>query len=133
MSAKGTVFARILFILYLAVVAYLCFGQFSDMPKVQRSYFGIDTDKIVHFIMFFPFAILGYFAVGHKFRRKWTSVLFIFALFIIGCIIAGASELGQSLTTYRVCDPADFKADALALALSSLITLIIIIFQHQKC
>ena len=132
MAKKGTIFARILFVLYLAAVAYLCFGKFDDLPHVSRYYFGIPTDKIVHFAMFFPFPILAYYAIGHVFKHRWTSILFIVILFLVGCLIAGGTELGQSMTTYRTCDPKDFKADVYALASCSLITLIINTFKHYK-
>ena len=117
-------------LLYILTVAYLCFGKLDSLPDVKRSYFGIDTDKIVHFLMFLPFPILSYFCAGRKFSSPWQAVLFTIVIFFIGCMVAAGTEMGQSLTNYRVSDPLDFKADALALALSSTVMFIIILIQN---
>ena len=54
--------ARIVFLLYLAVLMYLCFGKFQGIPQAPHGFFGIEGDKVVHFLMFLPFPILSYFA-----------------------------------------------------------------------
>ena len=56
---KQRILAILLFILYLCAVAYCCFGRFKDLPQIgQDSLWGIPMDKVVHFIIFFPFPIL---------------------------------------------------------------------------
>ena len=55
MSQKQKIAFRILFFLYIAAVLYLCFGRFDNAPSIELNLWGIPTDKIVHFLMFFPF------------------------------------------------------------------------------
>ena len=60
--------------------------------------------------------------------RSWLQtvvapVLMVF--YIAGCILGILTELGQGLTDYRSCDINDFRADALGMALSSIIIIII--------
>ena len=113
---------RVAFYLYLIAIAVLCFGKFSDLPSVSNTILGIPTDKVVHFVMFFPFPILAFLAYD-KFTGTVKSVL-IFALvtFLAGCLIAAGTEIGQAyLTEYRGGDPTDFLADFLALLTGSII------------
>lgn len=117
--------ARVIFVLYLATVIYLCFGRFDNLPSVSSTIFGIPTDKVVHFCMFFPFVTLSYFAAGVKLDSPWLALLLISALFILGTTIAAATEIGQGLTGYRSRDPMDFRADTLSLAIGAIITLVI--------
>ena len=96
------------------------------MPDVQRSFWGIPTDKIVHFLMFFPFPILAFLAFDGYSAKPWLSVLGTVAIFAAGILLAVGTEVGQArLTTYRSGDVNDFKADLLALGISSLIVLLI--------
>jgi VanZ family protein len=125
--------ARIAFFLYLAAVVWLCFGHFDGMPDVQRSFWGIPTDKIVHFLMFFPFPILAFLAFDGYSAKPWLSVLGTVATFAAGILLAVGTEVGQArLTTYRSGDVNDFKADLLALGISSLIVLLINIRKLRK-
>lgn len=123
---KAKACALILFIIYLVAVAYCCFGHFSDLPDVGNdTLFGIPMDKVVHFIMFFPFPLLCHLAFFQR-GRKLSGVLFsILMIFLIGCMIAAGTEIGQSFTEYRSCDALDFAADCMSLAISSIITLAI--------
>lgn len=122
---KSMIAARVVFVLYLSAVIYLCFGHFDNLPSVRDDIFGIPTDKVVHFCMFFPFVTLSYFAAGMKLKSIWLTILLIAALFILGSVIAAATEIGQGLVGYRSMDPADFRADALSLMIGSVITLFI--------
>ena len=122
---KTRLFFRILFILYLGTLAYLCFGHFDSMPRVNPYFLGFPIDKVVHFLMFFPFPLLLFAAFDSITTKPWHSLLFTVLTFLVGCLIAGATELGQGMTGYRTADPNDFKADALALAISSILVLII--------
>ena len=123
---------RILLVLYLCAVAWLCFGHFSSIPNVKMSYWGIPTDKIVHFIMFLPFPVLSFWAFDYKAGKSWKSVLLVFILFLMGCIIAAATEIGQYYTSYRSSDPRDFAADILALAISSVAIIVIYFSCHKR-
>ena len=72
---NGRLIARIVFLLYLAAVLYLCFGNFSDMSSVAKHFLGIESDKVVHFLMFLPFPVLFYMAFGWRTRNPWHSIL----------------------------------------------------------
>ena len=133
MSRKQLLIARILIVVYLAAVAFLCFGDFGGLPGVEQSFLGIPTDKIVHFLMFFPFPVLAYFAFDRFTEKVWTSILWTGVTFLAGALLAAGTELGQArLTTWRSGDPNDFKADLVALAASSLLVLILDIRKQPK-
>lgn len=110
----------ILFILYLAGLGFACFGHFESIPEPQKLIFGLPIDKVVHFSMFLPFPLLTLAAFRSRTTKVWQSLLLTLAVFIVGCILAGATELIQGLTDYRSCDPLDFRADSIGLALGSL-------------
>lgn len=128
---KGSILFKCLLLVYLAAVAYLCFGHFEDMPQVSKFIFGIPTDKIAHFVMFLPFPVLVFLAVDRFTTKPWHSILMMCGIFLVGCIIAGGTEYGQSLLAYRSCDPKDFKADMIALAISSLFVFTIDILKQD--
>ena len=123
---------KILLVLYLIAVAWLCFGHFSSIPHVKMFYWGIPTDKIVHFLMFFPFPLLAFGAFDKYTTKPWHSFLFVAVLFALGCMLAGATEIGQTYTKYRSGDLKDFKADGLALGISCLIVLVIDLAKQCK-
>lgn len=117
---------RILLVLYLGTVAYLCFGHFDNLPSVKNSFLGIPTDKLVHFCMFFPFPVIFFLAYDNLTKKPWQSAAFAVGTFLLGCLIAAGTEIGQGLlTTYRSQDPKDFMADTLALAIAAVTVLII--------
>jgi VanZ family protein len=89
-------------------------------------------DKIVHFLMFFPFPVLAYLAFDRYPGKRGASVLRTAAALLCGCAFAAVTELVQSRLPYRSGDPADFRADAFALLLSSVLVLILILVQKRK-
>ncbi len=120
-----TILARILFFLYLAAIAFLCFMRVDKIPDVQQFIFGIPTDKVAHFLMFLPFPILAYLAYDHLTNKVWSAILFAVATFIVGALLAYATEYIQGKLPYRSMDINDFKADALALAISCVFVFIV--------
>lgn len=129
---KGVIAARVIFILYIAVVLYLCFGHFDSLPKVGRSFMGIEADKLVHFAMFFPFLPLSYLAVGRLYQSPWTAMLLILALLVTGCVLAAGTEIVQGMLTYRSQDARDFRADTISLSCGAVITLIMDIYRRTR-
>lgn len=117
--------ARLLFLLYLAAVLYLCFGQFSSLSGFTRSILGFRADKVVHFLMFFPFPILFYMAFGWSTRKPWHSLLLVLFILLVGSLTAAGTELVQDFIPYRASDRIDFLADFLALSCSAIITFLI--------
>ena len=132
MTRRQILRARILFGLYLVAVAVLCFGKFDSSQDVPRDLWGIPTDKIVHFLMFFPFPILACLASGGYRGERWQATFRTVIAFLAGCAFAAATEWVQTWLSYRSGDPVDFGADALALLLSSAIVLIIVLAKHRK-
>lgn len=133
MTRKQLIIARILFALYLVAVAWLCFGRFSSLPDVQHSYWGIPTDKIVHFLMFLPFPVLAYFAFDRFTERFWPSVLCTLGAFAVGILFAAGTEWIQArFLPYRTGDFTDFRADLLALGISSVLVLVLDLRKQKK-
>ena len=133
MTDRQRTFARILFVLYLIAVAWLCFGKFSSMSDVPRSLWGIPTDKVVHFLMFFPYPVLAFFAFSPRTKTVRSSLLWTIVTFLTGCAVAGATEIIQAkLLPYRMGDLNDFKADILALAVSSALVCLIDILKQNR-
>ena len=132
MTPRQLKYARIAFVAYLVAVAVLCFAKFPESEDVPVEFWGIPLDKIVHFLMFFPFPLLAYLAFD-RYREKRRSALPWAGLALAaGCAFAAFTELVQSRLPYRSGDPADFKADAFALLVGSLIVLIVILLKHKK-
>ena len=132
MTRRQLVIARILFAMYLVAVAVLCFGKFESSQDMPRELWGIPTDKVVHFLMFFPCPALAYLAFDRYKGNRSSSFLWAGVAFLAGCAYAAVTELIQSRPSYRSGDPVDFQADFLALAACSVFILIIILLKHKK-
>ncbi len=124
---------RILFFLYLAAVLFLCFGKFDNTPSVELSLFGLSVDKLVHFIMFFPFPILAFFAFDRYTESVKSTLLFVGIALVTGILVAVATEWCQAhFTEYRSGDPMDFLSDTLALLVSSVLVAAIDIRKQHR-
>lgn len=113
---KRTVSARIILVIYLLAVAFVCFWHFNNVFTETRHFLGIEMDKIVHFLMFLPFPPLAYASAGRVFRKQAHIILFISTVFAMGAAVAVSIEVVQSHLPYRSADPKDFMADVIALA-----------------
>ncbi len=122
MSRKTRTLFRILLAVYIGAILFLCFGKFPAGPEVDLTLWGIPTDKLVHFSMFFPFPILTYLSLGrHPETRR--RILTIVQIFLIGILLAVATEWVQYYIPYRSGEWTDLFADSLGLLTSSLILL----------
>ncbi|MBO4671816.1 MAG: VanZ family protein [Bacteroidales bacterium] len=128
---RTTVF-RILTVLYLAAIAVLCFAKFPSLSQAPGSFLGIPADKIVHFLMFFPFPVLALLSLRLKRAMIWKLILILVVLFVLGCLIAWGTEYVQGKLPYRTMDPNDFKADSLGLFTGSVVALILFVFTVRK-
>ena len=117
--------ARIAFLLYLAVLMYLCFGEFTGLPETPGTFLGIEGDKVIHFLMFLPFPVLSYFALSLPTRKVRHSLLSAACILATGAVFAAGTEFIQDFLPYREADTADFMADFLAICLSTMVVLII--------
>ena len=117
----------LLFLAYLACVAWLCFGSFHPGPNIPRSLFGIPTDKVVHFLMFLPVPVLG--TIAFDFRSWWRALSLNM---LLANVIAFVFEHMQSrVTTIRVTDPADLNANILGITTGLLIAILIGLFRRR--
>ena len=132
MTRRQLLISRILFAVYLVAVAVLCFGKFSGSDNVPKELWGLPIDKVVHFLMFFPLPVLAYLAFDRYQGKRRPAILWTAVAFLGGCAYAAFTEWVQSYLPYRSGDPADFKADFIALAACSVILLIIILAKHKK-
>ncbi|MBR6305574.1 MAG: VanZ family protein [Bacteroidales bacterium] len=124
---------KVLFYLYLVAIAVLCFGSFNSLPNVSRTILGIPTDKVVHFCMFLPFPILAFLAYDKYTGDRRKVLLFALVTFLVGCLLAAGTELGQAyLTDHRSGDAWDFLADFLAILTGSVIAIWIDLRQLRK-
>ena len=128
---KTTIF-RIIMLLYLAVVALLCFANFNSLPEAKTCFLGIQTDKIVHFLMFLPFPVLAFWSLLPARRGVVKTIIILVAIFITGCLIAWGTEFVQSKLPYRTMDLLDFRADRIGLACGCVITFFIKLFSRTK-
>lgn len=121
MSRKAKTIFRILLAVYIGMILFLCFGKFQAGPEVDLKLWGIPTDKLVHFSMFFPFPILTYLSLRRPDRRR--RILALVQIFLIGFLLAVATEWVQYYIPYRSGEWTDLFADSLGLLTSSLILL----------
>ena len=122
MKIPGKIFWRVLLLVYLAAVAYICFASQGDLPSFDNWPFKIPADKVVHFLMFLPWPILAALSVmpGYD-RASVRTVILLLIITIIGCALAGATEWIQGLLPYRSRDVYDFIADCLGLLAGALL------------
>ena len=58
------ILAWIALVIYFAMVVWVCFGHFSHLPDMSKPIWGIPQDKLIHFVMFFPFPFLVLFILA---------------------------------------------------------------------
>ena len=129
---RRSIIGSILLLVYLGVLAWCCFGNFESLPSVQKSFLGIPTDKVVHFVMFLPFPMLCFWSFNFLSMKPLKMILAVLVVLLIGCAIAAGTEIVQSYTSYRTADPKDFQSDVIALGVSTLIFLLIYLVKHKS-
>ena len=117
--------SRILLGVYFAVVMALCFLNLGDLPDVGPTLFGIEIDKIVHFLMFMPLPSLFWLS----FKGKPAAI--IGASLLAGISLAGTTEWIQGFLTYRSMDLDDFFADIIGLLSGAALTGIFVAFRKK--
>ena len=123
-TGKRLIICRIAFVLYLALVIFLCFGHFEHGPNLPKKFLNIPFDKVIHFLMFLPFPVLAAMSLRRLDKTSWRTAFAVVGIFAAGGLVAAGTEIGQGLTDYRSADRTDFYADAAGMCLSSLIILI---------
>ncbi|MBR0223557.1 MAG: hypothetical protein IJL93_04695 [Bacteroidales bacterium] len=118
----------ILFLAYVATVAWLCFGTFKPGSDIPRDILGIPTDKVVHFLMFLPFPLLG--TLAFDFRSWWRALSM--STLLANLMAFTFEHLQSRLTTVRITDPSDLNANFLGISLGLLITILIGLLSKKK-
>ena len=133
MTRSQKIAFQVIFFLYVAAVLFLCFAHFGQTPAIEWSLWGIPSDKVVHFCMFFPFPILAFLAFDRFTDSVRSTLLFSCATLLVGFLLAWGTEWGQAhLTDYRSGDPLDLLADGTALVLSTLLVIYLDIRKQKK-
>ena len=122
----------VLFCLYIAAVAFLCFTQGEQLPELPKTWFGIPSDKLAHALMFFPFTILGYLSFTSEENSTLQKVIVMTILIAVGCGMAYATESIQRILGYRAYEISDMKADMIGLGIGAFISILFIIFSTKK-
>ena len=87
MKRSTVILFRILVILYIIALAILCFGHFGNLPQIHNKILGLEQDKVFHFLMFLPFPLLSYFALGKSPSGPWKALGIVLLIFLAGCLI----------------------------------------------
>lgn len=133
MTRSQKIAFQVIFFLYVAAVLFLCFAHFEQTPAIEWSLWGIPSDKVVHFCMFFPFPILAFLAFDRYTDSVRSTLLFSGITLLVGFLLAWSTEWGQAhLTDYRSGDPLDLLADGTALVLSTLLVIFLDIRKQKK-
>ena len=122
----------VLFCLYIAAVAVLCFTQGEQLPELPNTWFGLPSDKVAHALMFFPFTILGYLSFTSEENSTLQKTAVLAILIAVGCGMAYATESIQRMLGYRAYEISDMKADMIGLGIGAFISILFIIFSIKK-
>ena len=131
MDRSNRILARVFLVIYLGLIAFACFGHFDNVFGSSPDFLGIPKDKLAHFLMFFPLPFLMWLALDKYTTKAWHSLLFAAGAFLVGSLIAAATEIGQYYTGYRSAEALDFFADTLAMAICSLIVFVLDIAKQE--
>ncbi|MCQ2177763.1 MAG: VanZ family protein [Bacteroidales bacterium] len=126
------IISRILFAIYIVAVIWLCVHSFKNLDNVRQYIFGIMTDKVVHFLMFFPFPFLLYISYNKTRYNALQSVIFFITAMCCGFVMATATEYAQSFIPYRTPDRMDLVADVAGLLSCALPILVYDIIDNTK-
>ena len=122
MDGRSRTIGKVFLGIYFAVILYLCLGSFQGVSGLWKTLWGIQLDKVVHFLMYLPFPALALWAFydGKHFGR--TLLLILLAGFLFG---AGIEVMQALLTDARSAEWGDLGANTLGLLLSGAVISVI--------
>lgn len=120
MKVSGRQIWIVMLCIYIVGIAYLCFMRPDDIPEMRPDLLGIPIDKIMHFIMFFPYSILAYAAFRPSEKKRALHFAVLAVIVITGAGIAIGTEQIQGLIEYRGNEIKDFYADLAGISCSTL-------------
>lgn len=131
MSKVTRIISIHLLIAYIAFICYLCFATADSFPSIDLNFFGLPMDKVAHFLMFFPVPYLLFFSFFNYRKKFWCIIRNVLLIFVFGCVMAAATEFIQGMLPYRSPELADFRADAISIAIGS-VTLVLLNILNLK-
>lgn len=117
---------------YFAAVLVLCLAHPLQIQVPDRRILDIPIDKIVHFLMFFPYPVIAYTAFKPARYGKWRHIMVLITIFCTGVGLAMSTERLQGLSGYRSYEITDFYADVIGMECSALMIALCIIFKKEK-
>ena len=118
----------VVFLVYVALVAWLYFATFESNSELPPSILGIPLDKCVHFLMFLPFPVLGTIAFC---KNSWWRTLCWST--IAANIMAFVFESQQHyINPVRFSQAEDLNANILGITTGLLIMALIGLFTKKK-
>ncbi len=131
MTKKIAIIYKILFFAYLISLVLLMVLTFkTDQMDIPKHIFGIPVDKVVHFILFFPYPILTWLTFNDSLRKKIKNLTYVL-IPISGLFLATITETIQLLNSSRSYDPKDLMANYIAILSGSLLITIISLFSKK--
>ena len=115
---------RILTVLYLGIVALLCFANLGTTPS-QGMIWGIPSDKIAHFLLFLPFPFLAWGCARPERETVPYVLVKLSLIFLTGLLLGFGTEFVQGFLPGRCRELADFLADACGITATCLGILIL--------
>lgn len=131
MDRKFRKISTVLFCSYIVAVVLLCVIRTDSLPELPKFFLSIPLDKIMHFVMFLPFPVLGYTTFYHTEKGNWRKFAVLGIMCVLGFAFANSTERLQALTSYRACETADLIADAIGICTGALAVAIHIIVTHK--
>lgn len=117
----------ILFCIYVIAVISLCVIHTEGLPELPKYFLGIPIDKVAHFVMFFPYIILGYSAFYPTQKGRWRKFAVLGIIYLTGITFAFATERLQAATSYRAYELLDMAADNVGLLAGGVIIIFFIL------
>ena len=114
----------IIFCLYIAAVAYLCFAKPDDVPQLPDIWLGLPADKVAHFLMFLPYPFLAYTSFRPYRKGICSHFIVLAAILIVGAAMSMGVERLQ-IAAGRNYDIKDFYANIAGMAAGAAITTVI--------
>ncbi len=118
---------KILFLVYLTMVMFLCFYRFSSGGMdLGKTFLGIRLDRYIHFLMFLPYPFACWLLLRNSGHFPKLHRLATILTLASGLLFAALTEIAQNyLIEGRQGDLLDFAADSAAILLGTALIAII--------
>ncbi len=107
---------KVIFIIYIIGLCFCCFWNFRGSIDLGDDWWGLPKDKVLHFMLFFPFPFIAYMAFPKVSDTARKYLKFSILIFVAGAATGALIEIVQGWSGYRSCDMLDLAADCCGLA-----------------